>query len=163
MGKAVGNEGTQPSDSRLPEHKTNGVVAPHFLLHGGDCCHTRRVEQREDEQGDGCGESQCGVESCCVAKEHCHGGHHALLCHEAGNEGRNKLPVAEAQRTEDGGYQIGDVRQHTLFGVGHSVQTEVERLEEPYQNRCHEDDAKGALDEVLRLVPDEAQNALGKR
>ena len=47
-----------------------------------------------------------------------------------------------------------------MFGVGHSVQAEVERLEKPYQNRCHEDDAKGTLDEVLRLVPDEAQNAL---
>ena len=77
------------------------------------------------------------------------------FCHDARDERGGDTPIAEPERREDRRDPAPrDHRQDAVFClVGHHVEREIERLQDPDDDGRHEDDGERALRKSLRLVP----------
>ena len=139
------NDGQRPFDAEFPSDR-------------GDRCHAGRIEQAKDKnRGGGQGRDR-REQGGGASVEHGKGGDYAFLGDKAGDERRGDLPVAEAQGFENGGDKARDHRQDTGLRIADDIQVKIEGLEEPDNDRGDKDDGKGSLEEILGLVPKEAEH-----
>ncbi len=80
---------------------------------------------------------------------------------ETRDKGRADAPVRKAERLEYRGNKTCDCGEHTLRRVGNEVESDVERLQEPYDNRRYEYNGKGFDDKVFRFFPHKQKYAFG--
>ena len=85
-------------------------------------------------------------------------GHHALLGHEAGDEGGGDAPVRKAQRGEQRGDIARDARQNAGLRVGGQRQAQVKVLQKPDDDGGGKDDRKGLLQEVPGFFPQQLRH-----
>ena len=98
-----------------------------------------------------------------AAEQHLQCAHNGLLGDKAGDERGRDAPVAEAHRAENRGDNARNHRENALRGVLNEGEAQVERLKEPDDERCEENDRERTLEEVLRLVPEQLADVFRAR
>ena len=165
---AVDKQGHDVCDDALHDDDQDGAAASHLLLHRTDCGDAWRVEEAEGQECEGRKRREDGRQRRSGSQD-CQRAHDVLLGDEACDQGSRDPPVGQAERSEDWSDEAAKQREQGILAVRHDVQSEVEGLEEPDDDRGDEDDREGAGDEVLGLVPHqphdghEAREAVGRQ
>ena len=109
--------------------------------------------RQNTSSGAACAGVRAAVRAAVGAEEDQQGGHHALLCHKAGDKSGGDAPVRKAQRANSGGDIARNARQNAGLRVSSQRQMQVKVLQEPDDDGGTKDDCKGSLQEVPRLFP----------
>ena len=137
----------------------SGPAAAQLPADRGDSRDAGGVEQAEHKDGGGSQTGHHSGDAALSPVEDLKDRDHALLGHEAGDQGRYDPPVSQAQGPEDRDQQAGDRSQNAVMGGFHQIKMEVEALQEPDDHGGDQDDREGALEEVLCLFPEQLQDA----
>ena len=154
------NAGRRPRNGALAECDAQRPAPAELALDGRNRGNARRIQQAEHEQAHRRKRCEQRGERRRGAEEHRKRGDDALLRHKTGNQCRGNAPVAETERCKDRRDPAGHHRENTVFGIGDDVEPRVKGLQKPDHDRRDKDDRERALQEVLRLVPEQPAHVL---
>ena len=157
------DKGDDPGNRHLQGKNRHGITPAQLGAHGTDGRHTGWIEQDEHQEHirDRRREHARKRRGRRGTQQHSKRRDNALLGDEAAHERRRSAPVAKTERREHGSQKPAQAREHALRLVGHHVEANVERLQEPNHNRGRKDDGERLGDKALGLVPCEQQRGLG--